>query len=87
MPSQRFGHAAERGINRNLGALENELATAIDGIKISNNSALASSLRSNSTATNDSEPIGSWTNTEVQENASNMLTWLGAIKNLMIIQS
>ena len=59
MPSQRFGHAAERGINRTLGALENKLATAIDGIKISNNSALASSLRSNSTATNDSEPIGS----------------------------
>ena len=87
MPSQRFGDAAERGINRTLGALENKLATAIDGIKISINSALASSLRSNSTTTNDSEPIGSWTNHEVQENASNMLTWLAAIQILMIIQS
>ena len=59
MPSQQFGDASERSINRTLGALENKLATAIDGIKISINSALASSLRSNSTATNDSEPIGS----------------------------
>ena len=31
MTSQQFGDAAEKGINRTWGALENKLATAIEG--------------------------------------------------------
>ena len=68
--SQWVENAFESGFKKTLGSLENNLASAVEGIIDSVNSELAESLRSHNTASDGSELSDSRANENIEENAS-----------------